>query len=224
MRALVIQHEPDIPGGHVDEWLDARGIERDVLRIQADSGSVDPAAYDFAVCLGSWHGAYEDLAWIRREEALLRDAHERGLPLLGICFGSQILARALGGEAFRRAAPEIGWLKIRTSGESFVPPGPWLVWHFDSFTPPPGASLLAETPDSPQAYALGSSVGIQFHAEVTLETTAAWVRKCSNELEQAGVDSRRLLADTRACATAARVSALRLFDAFLETCVASAPA
>jgi GMP synthase-like glutamine amidotransferase len=224
MRALVIQHEPDIPGGHVDEWLDARGIERDVLRIQAEARSVDAAAYDLVVCLGSWHGAYEDLAWIRREEALVRGAHERGVAILGICFGSQLLAKALGGEAFRRAEPEVGWLKVRAAEGSLVPEGPWLVWHFDSFTPPPGATLLAETTAAPQAYAIGSSLGIQFHAEVTLETTARWVRKCSAELRQAGVDTRRLLDETRECAAEARVSALRLFDAFLEAVVAHASA
>jgi GMP synthase-like glutamine amidotransferase len=224
MRALVIQHEPDIPGGHVDEWLDTRGIERDVLCDQADGRSVDPAVYDLVVCLGSWHGAYEDHAWIRREEALVREAHERGVPTLGICFGSQLLAKALGGEAFRRREPEVGWLKVRTSEASLVPKGPWLVWHFDSFTPPPGATLLAETSASPQAFAIGSSLGIQFHAEVTLETTARWMRKCSDELEEAGVDARRLLRETRECAAGARASALRLFDAFLEAGVAGARA
>lgn len=224
MRALVIQHEPDIPGGHVDEWLDTRGIEREALPIQADERGLDAAGYDLVVSLGSWHAAYEDLPWIRREEALLRSAHESGVPTLGICFGSQLLARALGGEAFRRAEPEVGWLEVRTNDESLVPPGPWLVWHFDSFAVPPGARLLADTAASPQAYALGRSLGIQFHVEVTLETTERWVRRCSDELAEAGVDSQRLVADTRERAAAARVSALRLFDAFLEAAVAHAPA
>jgi len=222
MRALLLQHEPDIPGGHLDEWLDRRGIERDVLRIQAGERSVDPGPYDLVVCLGSWHGAYEDFGWIRREGALLREAHEREVPILAICFGSQLLARALGGEAFRRPEPEVGWLKVRTSDESLVPDGPWLVWHFDSFTPPPGARLVAETPAAPQAFAIGRSLGIQFHAEVTLETTASWVRRCSSELEQAGVNARQLLADTRDRMPVARASALRLFDAFLEAGAARA--
>jgi GMP synthase-like glutamine amidotransferase len=222
LRALVIQHERDIPGGHVDEWLDERGIERDVLRIEAGERAVDVAAYDLVVCLGSWHGAYEDFAWIRREEALLRDAHEREVPILAICFGSQLLAKALGGEAFRRREPEVSWLKVRTRDESVVPEGPWLVWHFDSFTLPPGATLLAETPAAPQAYAIGRSLGIQFHAEVTVETIASWLRKCSSELEQSGVDTPRLLAESHERAAGARASAMRLFDAFLEANTADA--
>jgi GMP synthase-like glutamine amidotransferase len=220
MRALVIEHEPDIPGGHLTAWLGERAIERDVLRVQDDHREVDPSAYDFVVSLGSWHGAYEDIGWIHREEALLREAHRSAVPVLGICFGGQLLAKALGGEAFRRPQPEVGWLTVRSRDEALIPVGPWLVWHFDSFTPPPGSALLAHTPDAPQAYALGSSLGIQFHAEVTLETTARWVRKCSDELEQAGVDSQRLLADAHEFAAEAHASALRLFDAFLETGVA----
>ena len=216
MRALVIEHERDIPGGHLTDWLDKRAIERDVLRIQEDDREVDPAAYDFVVALGSWRGAYEDIEWIHREEALLRDAHRREVPILGICFGSQLLAKALGGEAFRRPEPEVGWLKVRTRDESLVPEGPWLVWHFDSFTLPPTAELVADTSESPQAYAVGRSLGIQFHAEVTGETVADWLSKHSNELERSGADTRRLLDEAPKRTRETRALALQLFDAFVS--------
>ena len=216
MRALVIEHERDIPGGHLTDWLDKRAIERDVLRIQEDDREVDPAAYDFVVALGSWRGAYEDIEWIHREEALLRDAHRREVPILGICFGSQLLAKALGGEAFRRPEPEVGWLKVRTRDESLVQEGPWLVWHFDSFTLPPTAELVADTSESPQAYAVGRSLGIQFHAEVTGETVADWLSKHSNELERSGADTRRLLDEAPKRTRETRALALQLFDAFVS--------
>lgn len=214
MRALLIQHEPDIPAGHLTDWLDQRAIDRDVLRVQEDDREVDPASYDFVVSLGSWHGAYEDVGWIHREEALLRATHEREVPVLGICFGSQLLAKALGGEAFRRVDPEVGWLNVRTIDETQVPDGPWLVWHFDSFTLPPRAQLLADTPDSPQAYAIGRSLGIQFHAEVRPETLADWLAMHSNDLERRGVNTRELLDRASERADEARARALRLFDAF----------
>ena len=216
MRALVIAHEPDIPGGHLTDWLDEREIERDVLRVLDDDREVDPTAYDFVVSLGSWRGAHEDIGWIHREEALLRETHQRDVPILGICFGSQLLAKALGGEAFRRQDPEVGWLKVRTLDEARVPEGPWLVWHFDSFTLPPGAERLAETGDSPQAYAIGRSLGIQFHAEITTNTLADWLATHSSELERHGVNTRRLLAQASERADQARARALRLFDAFVE--------
>jgi GMP synthase (glutamine-hydrolysing) len=215
VRALVIEHEPDIPGGHLTDWLDERAIERDILRIQEDDRKVDPAAYHFVVALGSWRGAYEDIEWIHREEALLRDAHRRGVPVLGICFGSQLLARALGGEAFRRSRPEVGWLMVRARDEALVPEGPWLIWHFDSFSLPPGAELLADTPESPQAYAIGRSLGIQFHAEVTAETVADWLAKHGDELERRGVGARQLLDEAPERTREARALALQLFDAFV---------
>ena len=215
MRALLIQHEADIPGGHLTDWLDERAIERDVLGIQEDGREVDPGAYDFVVALGSWHGAYEDVSWVHREEALLRNAHERDVPILGICFGSQLLAKALGGQASRREGPEVGWLKVRTRDGSLVPEGPWLIWHFDSFTLPPGAELLADTPESPQAYALGRSLGIQFHAEVTAETVADWLSKHSTELKHKGVNTRQLLDEAPERTRQARALALQLFDAFV---------
>jgi GMP synthase-like glutamine amidotransferase len=221
MRALVIQHEPDIPGGHLADWLDERAIEPDVLRIQDDERDVHPAAYDFVVVLGSWHGAYEGIGWIHREEALLREAHRREVPILGICFGSQLLAKALGGEAFSRSEPEVGWLKVRTRDEARVPEGPWLVWHFDSFTIPPGAELLADTPDAPQAFAIGRSLGVQFHAEVTAETVADWLGKHSDELELSGVDTGQLLAAAPVRAREARALAHRMFDAFVAVNVRS---
>jgi GMP synthase-like glutamine amidotransferase len=214
MRALVIQHEPDVPGGHLTDWLDERAIERDVLRIQEDHREVEPGAYDVVVALGSWRGAYEDIDWIRREEDLLRDAHQREVPVLGICFGSQLLAKALGGDAFRRQEPEAGWRKVRSRDESRVPEGPWLIWHFDSFTLPPGAELLADTLESPQAFAIGRSLGIQFHAEVRAETVADWLSKHSAELERQGVDTRTLLDQAPERTRDARDLALRMFDAF----------
>lgn len=219
MRALVIEHDADIPGGHLTEWLDDRAIERDVLRIQDDDRDVNPAAYDFVVSLGSWHGAYEDIGWIHREEALLRQAHQREVPILGICFGSQLLAKALGGRAFRRPDPEVGWLKVRTRDQTLVPEGPWLVWHLDSFTLPPGAELLAETPDSPQAYVIGRSHGIQFHAEVTSETVADWLAVHSGELERRGVNTRQLLDQAPERVAEARSLARQLFDAFVAVSV-----
>lgn len=211
----MIAHEPDIPGGHLTAWLDDRAIERDVLRIQDDGREVDPTDYDFVVALGSWHGAYEDIEWIHREQALLKEAHEREVPILGICFGGQLLAKALGGQAFRREDPEVGWMKVRSRDETLVPEGPWLVWHLDSFTLPPGAQLLADTPDSSQAYMLGRSLGIQFHAEVTSETVASWLTHHESDLKQRGVDTRGLLDEAPERAREARPLAMRMFDAFV---------
>ena len=216
MRALVIQHEESIPAAIVDEWLTDRGAEIELHRVITDTGDRDPRAYDLIVTLGSEAAAYDDaVPWIARERKLLGAATDAGVPVLGICFGSQLLARVLGGRAMRAERSEIGWMKIRTHDRSLVGDGPWLLWHHDTFTVPDGAALLADSPAGPQAFMVGRSLGIQFHPEVTAELVGRWVTESRDELERERVDADRLLARARELDRENRVRALALFDAFL---------
>lgn len=216
MRALVIQHEQPTPGGYVNQWLEERGADQDIFRIDVEDREVDPRDYDMIVSLGSEFAAFDDIPWIRREESMLRDAQEADVPILGVCFGGQLLAKTLGGEAFRSDRSEIGWLPVNSRDEQLIPAGPWFQWHFDSFTLPPGAELLADSPVGPQAYTLGRSLGTQFHPEVTPEIMESWVRAYPHELEQEGVDPNGLLEETYARARETKAAAWRLFDAFLD--------
>ena len=217
MRALVIEHDPDVPAGLVGGWLSGRGADVEVWRIATDAGERDPFAHDLIVTLGSEAAAYDDaIPWVAREQRLLRDAFEAGVPVLGICFGSQILARALGGRARRAERSEIGWMAIESRDPSIVPGGPWLQWHHDTFTVPAGATLLADSPAGPQAYTIGRSLGVQFHPEVTPEIVADWIAGSREELNRERVDADRMLADARALDSDNRARAIALFDVFLE--------
>ena len=217
MRALVIEHDPDVPAGLVDEWLADRAAEVDLWRIATDGRDPDPVAYDLIVTLGSEAAAFDDtVPWIGREQRLLRDAVAADVPMLGICFGSQILARALGGRGLRAERAEIGWMAIESSDPSLVPAGPWLQWHRDTFTPPAGATVLANSPAGPQAYTIGRSLGVQFHPEVTPEIVADWVAGSRDELDRERVDADRMLADARALDAENRARAIALFDVFVE--------
>ena len=106
--------------------------------------------------------------------------------MLGLCFGGQMLARVLGGEVSRGDIAEIGWLPVRTTDPELVPQGPWFQWHFDTFTTPPGATLIAESDVAPQAFVWGRSLGLQFHPEVTPEIMHDWVREYRHELDAGG--------------------------------------
>jgi GMP synthase-like glutamine amidotransferase len=217
MRALVIEHDPGVPAGLVEEWLSRRGAEVEVWRIATDSRDPDPGAYDLVVTLGSETAAYDDtVPWVVREQRALRDAFDADVPVLGICFGSQSLARALGGRAMRAERSEIGWTEIESSEPAFVAAGPWLQWHHDTFTAPGGATVLAHSPAGPQAYTIGRSMGVQFHPEVTPEIVARWVAGGRGELEREGVDPDRLAAEARDYDDDNRARALALFDVFLE--------
>jgi GMP synthase-like glutamine amidotransferase len=215
LRALVIQHDDDAPGGLVSDWLSERGVDEDVYPIRADGRSPDPRDYDLVVSLGSEKSAYDDeVAWVEPELALLRDAARADVPVLGICFGSQILARALGGQALRARQSEIGWLRIRSEDPALIADGPWFQWHHDTFTPPPRAQVLADSPVGPQAYTLGRSLGVQFHPEVTDEIVGEWVSQGADQLTRHGVSGERLLVETRERAGENRARAWRLLDAF----------
>jgi GMP synthase-like glutamine amidotransferase len=217
VRALVIQHEEDAPGGHVSGWLRARGFDEDAWLISADGSVRDPRAYDLVVSLGSEDSAYDDgLPWVAREAGLLRDAFDADVPVLGICFGSQLLARAVGGSALPGRRTEIGWVSVRTDDPTLIAEGPWFQWHHDTFTPPPGALVLADSAAGPQAYTVGRSLGVQFHPEVTTEIVEEWASLGGEDLARHSVDPSRLLAETREHADGNRRRAWRLFDAFVE--------
>ena len=217
-RALVIQHERPTPPGLIEPWLRERGAEVEILRIdEEDPHDLNPRDYGLIVSLGSEFPAYEDsITWISHEIDLLQAATDADVPILGVCFGGQLLARTLGGEVFRSEQEEIGWLPVETNDADLVSDGPWFQWHFDTFTVPPGALVLAETSVGPQAFSIGRSLGVQFHPEVTPEIMDAWVLAYRHELDEHGVDPDRLLQETHERSESARTTSLNLFDRFLE--------
>ncbi|MEO8744133.1 MAG: type 1 glutamine amidotransferase [Candidatus Dormiibacterota bacterium] len=216
LKALIIQHEEPTPPGLLGDWLNRQSAEVDVLRIDLEEKVPDPREYDLIASLGSEFAAFDDsIPFIQREAELLRKAAADDVPVLGLCFGGQLLARVLGGRSFRAARSEIGWLPVRTKDPDLISEGPWFQWHFDSFTLPPGATLLADTEVGPQAYVAGKSLGLQFHPEVTPEIMDSWVRAYRHELDGDGVDPDALLAQTHRIASEVRLRTERLFNRFL---------
>jgi GMP synthase-like glutamine amidotransferase len=217
LNALIVQHEEPTPPGLLGEWLDQQNADVDVLRIDLDEKVPDPRDYQLIASLGSEFAAFDDsVPFIHRESQLIREAAEHDVPVLGLCFGGQLMARVLGGKSFRSERSEIGWLTVRSKDPQLIPEGPWFQWHFDTFSLPPGAKLLADTDVGPQAYVFGKSLGLQFHPEVTPEIMESWVRAYRHELDGDGVDPDALLEETHRRAPAVRRTTFRLFDHFLE--------
>jgi GMP synthase-like glutamine amidotransferase len=217
LRALVVQHEEATPPGLVTEWLAHHRIEPDDVRIDLAQDDVDPAGHDLVVSLGAEFAAFDDhLPHVPREARLMRRAVDAEIPILGLCYGGQLLARVLGGEVFRSDVAEIGWLPVRTTVAELVSEGPWFQWHFDCFTLPPGARLIAESDVGPQAFVSGRSLGLQFHPEVTPEIMADWVRVYRHELDAEGVDPDAILADTTANAERNTAAAWQLLERFFD--------
>ena len=212
--ALVLEHEADTPAALLAAWAGDRGVPIEV--VASGRPIPDPARRPFLVSLGSEASAFDDaVPWLAAERAALHRAIDHDVPVLGICFGAQHLARALGGTVARAPRPEVGWLDIETSAPEIVPPGPWLQWHRDAFTLPPGAELLARSLVGPQAFRAGPHLGVQFHPEVTPEIVAGWVASDAASIERAGATPAEVLAGSAAHAAGARARAWALFDAFL---------
>ncbi len=107
------------------------------------------------------------------------------MPVLGICFGAQALAKALGGEVSRAPRIALEWTTLETHDRELISPGPWLRWHEDVLTVPPGSRELARAGEVPLAFAHGSSVGVQFHPEVDAALAHAWIEDWRRKLARA---------------------------------------
>lgn len=138
----------------------------------------DPSGFDVIVPLGARWPVYDDAlrsAWVGAEMQLVRDAAAKGIPTLGVCFGGQLLAQAFGGRVHRSEIPEIGWYDLESDRHDLVPAGPWFEWHFDRWTVPPGATEIARTPTTSQAFTLGRAVALQFHPELDPALLELWL-------------------------------------------------
>jgi len=216
-RVLLIEHERATPAGLVTEWLDRRGAEVEILPIDEGARPRPIEDYDLMVSLGSEFSAYDDhLPWLGEELALMREASAADVPVLGICFGGQLLARALGGEVFKAAEAEIGWYEVESEESDLVAPGPWFQWHFDTFAVPAGARRIAHNGVGPQAFVHGRSLGVQFHPEVGVEIMETWAVVYRHELDEHGVSADELLERTREVAPRAAEVSWQLLDGFYD--------
>jgi GMP synthase-like glutamine amidotransferase len=199
MRVAVIKHHDIDDAGFIGAAFVARGAEL-IAHLVPDDGPL-PAldGIDHIVVLGAAWSVYDHEKighWIDAELDWLRAADAAGVPVLGICFGSQALAAAMGGEV--RAAPrmEIGWTMVELESDE-IEPGPWLEFHGDQCILPPGARLLARTEVCAQAFTIGRHLAVQFHPEVDGAQLKRWLDAGGDaEATREGVDPAALVAQT----------------------------
>src|SRR4051794_35825847 len=210
MEIVVVEHQADAPAGVLADWAAERGHATRLVRVHAGDPWPSPDGVQRAAVLGSDRSAHDDPpGWLGEELDWIRALVAAGRPVLGLCFGGQLLAAAMGGGVRRAERAEIGWVQV--TGEVA---GNWFAWHFDTFDPPPGARELGRTPAALQGFASGPHMGLQFHPEVTPAIVDDWISVGGRDLDSQRLDAAAIRADTGREAARARAAAYTLFDAW----------
>jgi GMP synthase-like glutamine amidotransferase len=225
---LILQHGPTSPPGLFGEWAQDHDIPVEVHPTFTDAvtpyvaeGNVEMPDIEgraFVCCLGSKHSPLDrEVPVVAATIELIARAVEQDVPVLGLCYGGQVLSDVLGGVVEPAPEEEIGWHMIDSDEPAQVPEGPWLEWHYQRFTLPPGARELARSAVGVQAFTSGPHLGTQFHPESTIEIVTHWARSDHQRLVSLGItDAEQQLEAGRTGAETARANAFRLFDFFWE--------
>lgn len=232
---VILQHEAGVSAGHFASWLAARSLPYRLVSVHRGEPVPSSAGPYAGVCsLGGNMSANDPLPWIEEELALMRDAVERDVPIIGHCLGGQLLAKALGAAVYRNPCKEMGWLPVDVVDAARVDewfgsaaPGELFHWHGDAFELPQGACRLLSSPLTPnQAYVAergnAEHLGMQFHVEMTPALVTAWASDpgAAGEVEEerartggAGVQSPgEMCRDVERRCEAMRTVAWRLYD------------
>ncbi len=183
MRVVALTHGDNVGPGVFADAAAAGGHE--LVEWQVPRRATPPDGAEALIVLGgAMHPDQEERhGWLRPELRYLEQQLEQGIPLLGVCLGSQLIARAAGARVYRASEPEVGWLPVeRTAagGDDAVIgslPARFdaFQWHHYTHELPAGAVELARSPVCTQAWRLGSAWGVQFHPEVRAGQVEEWL-------------------------------------------------
>ena len=226
MRALFLEHDHLRSPGPIAQRFAQHGYEIiEVTVVPEESHSnpnisfsfPDPSEFDAIIPMGSPWGVWDDSSignWLLPELEWLREADHQAIPVLGICFGGQLLARAHGGSVAPAPQPEIGWSTVWSDIPELN--GRWFQFHYDRWVTPDLGTEIARNSRATQAFSLRKNLALQFHPEIIGSTLERWFKWGEDALVTAnGQDPQILLDHTYALDSESTQRAHALVDYFL---------
>ena len=192
---LVLQNAKYEGLSGLGKLLDEDGFKTKVVFTKKEkTPELDSSA---VIILGAPESANDDLQYLKDELELIRTAVKKEIPVLGICLGSQLIAKAFGAKVYAGKRKEIGiYHDIEFDNQSrsglfsgIKSPATVFHWHGDTFDLPQNAVRLAHSKNyQNQALQIGTAVGVQFHLEVDEDTIRLWLEKSKDELSQTNIN------------------------------------
>ena len=234
VRALAIVHQADAGPGVFAEAIESSGWELATWSPPTQPQPADVNHFDAVLTFGgAMHPDQDDeYSWLATERKLLAGLIERGVPTLGVCLGSELVAQAARGNTARMPDPEIGWYEVAVTDEGERDPllaslssaFDAFQWHSYECLPADGAVELARSAAGLAAFRIGERAwGIQFHAEVTAADLEHWIRdyRTDPDAVRIGIDPDALLAETRTKIAASNDLGAKICASFLEVATAA---
>ena len=186
---LVVQNTRIESSGYLGELLDRDGF--DITSINGKHETIPNQKFSLVVILGAPESANDNFPYLIEEQELIKNSVNDDIPVLGICLGSQLIAKTFGAKIYSGPKKEIGFyndLKISSDStffSGFQNPFTVFHWHGDTFDLPQGALRLASSEHYPnQAFQYKSAIGLQFHLEVNEEMVNLWLDNTKEKLQK----------------------------------------
>lgn len=234
-KILVVVHDIDDHLNEMANPIAEAGILMDTWDVLNDSvGKPDLdnlEQYSGIISMGAHAGVLEEdkHAWMSHERKIMQWALDTETPLLGLCFGSQLLASAAGGRIFKAETGEFAWTKVDMLPEAANDPVIGTLgetvdafqFHYDNIELPKNAVLLGESNGTIEAFRVGSSAwATQFHPEVGLSQQLAWLSTYRGAFIREGIDINEQIAKSHELAASYRKQAWDLSEAFAKQVLA----
>jgi len=182
---IILRHVAYEGPGLIEDMLEGRGLPHKVMDVFQEGVPLSAAGLTGVVSMGGPMSVNDGTVEIEKEKEILLESMDRGIPILGVCLGAQIIASAMGAKVYAGERPEVGWGEVTLTDSGIEDPLlagvervlPVLHWHGETFDLPEGAVRLASSEMfENQAFRVGASTyGMQFHLEVDEEMVREWV-------------------------------------------------